>query len=695
MATCAALLLCSACTKVKINSPDSGNPKVSETISVKGAENLGKPLKGTNVSWLIDPLYPNIKPLITYAPNNTSGYVAVMIDNGILNGATPTGPIRFVAVNIQTKTTNIIQVKTPAGAIIETPLGRITRYVWGMNKKLYVSTEAGYGGGGHLVEYDPNTQTAIDLGKPFNMNGKKLEIYMLNTGSDGALYGGSFGDDGDVYTFRYNYDKSFNVDKTPVNADSKYVAYITGNDQYTYATVGQDNWKMYAINRSTGVKTLMMKFDSPNDRIELFSHTDGCFAKRGATHYRLNGITMTAMDNRPLTERVVYSPYDVAKNILPELVWSGNEKKLYYKFNGQEGNVVVNDVIEDIYPTSTMITVNNSLFISASKVPELVSYNRNSGFKYLGNYAITAHSMMVENETTNPTLFMGGYPKGAVMKYQVDQTWTVNNMVPGYSAPDISASQSNPQKITQFQDPDDAGVRGSMYLSGMFYSKNGYLVAGGNNDRLTVSTNRELSIGSLKNGVKRNVYLDEFQKYEYSGMCLSKDSMQVYVAAQSMTGSNGKIYVYNPATNSITGSMDFPLGANPGSISIYGNNIIVGIASGTVYLYDISKKAIIFKHDMGYSQYIYSLVTAPDGSVWINLTGSDVFNTRIVKLIIKSEANKVTAEVSLIANLYDADKDENTKPNNMVFVKTTPGNYDLYISGLKSLYRVNGCCSNS
>lgn len=696
MATCVALLLCTACTKVKTVAPTLPSSKAIQTNQVLGAENLGSPLKGTNVLWLIDPLYSNLKPLITNAPNSTSGYVAVMIDNGVLNGATPVNAFRFIAVNLQTKSTKIVEVTTPNGQAIQGSLGRVTRYVFGTNKKLYVSTEAGTGGGGHLVEYDPNTQTALDLGRPFLAKGKYLEIYMLNVGKDGALYGGSFGDDGDVYTFRYTYNQSFYVDNTPINGTSKYVAYITGDDKFTYATVGQENWLMYAINRATGQKTLMMKYETPDDRIELTSHVDACYAKHGSTHYKLNGTTMTPMDNRPLTDRVLYSPYDVEKSALPELVWKGNDKKLYFKFNdGNQGSILINQVTDDVYPTSTMIGVNNSLFISASKVPELVSYNRTAGFKYLGNYAITAHSMAVIDKSNNPKIYMGGYPKGAVLEYEVNNTWTVNNLTTSYVPPAITAVQSNPQKITQFQDADAAGVRGSMYLSGMYYSKSGYLIAGGNNDRLTVSTNRELSIGSLRDGIKRNVYLPEFQNYEYSGMCLSKDSNLAYVAATSVTGSNGKLYVYNPATNSITSSLDFPLGACPGTINIYSENIIVGCCEGTVYLYDISKRSIIFKHDMGYSQKIYSMVTAPDGSLWISLTGNDVFNTRIVKLVIKNDANNVTAEVSLIANLSDSDRDENTKPSNMVFVEATPGKYDLYISGLKSLYRVSTCCIQS
>ncbi len=70
LATRAALFLCSAFTKVKRVAPALLSAKIISATPVGGAENLGSPLKGTNVSWLINPLYPNLKPLITFAPNS-------------------------------------------------------------------------------------------------------------------------------------------------------------------------------------------------------------------------------------------------------------------------------------------------------------------------------------------------------------------------------------------------------------------------------------------------------------------------------------------------------------------------------------------------------------------------------------------------------------------------------------------------
>ncbi len=108
-----------------------------------------------------------------------------------------------------------------------------------------------------LLEYDPNTQTAKDLGQPFNIGGRVFDIYSLSVGKDGALYGGSFGGAGDVYTFRYDY-TSFYVDKTSIDAKSRYVTYVTGDERYTYASCGQNSWEMYSIDRTTGKKTLIL-----------------------------------------------------------------------------------------------------------------------------------------------------------------------------------------------------------------------------------------------------------------------------------------------------------------------------------------------------------------------------------------------------------------------------------------------------
>ena len=217
----ALLLLCS-CRKVD----DFANTTTPNTLQEVGGsgkiENLGHVFTGSNITWKIHPQDPNNTPLITYSPNQNSGYNMVMIDNGKSEGRTPIDAMRFVVVDLQNFTSKVIDVKSPEGATITSSLGRVVRYVFGMDKNYYVVTEASAGGGGHLIRYNPNTQSATDLGKPFNTSSGYLDIYTLNTGTDGALYGGSFGG-GQIIIFAYQITKKISITKgSPIAVNKKY-----------------------------------------------------------------------------------------------------------------------------------------------------------------------------------------------------------------------------------------------------------------------------------------------------------------------------------------------------------------------------------------------------------------------------------------------------------------------------------------
>ncbi len=71
----------------------------------------------------------------------------------------------------------------------------------------------------------------------------------------------------------------------------------------------------------------------------------------------------------------------------------------------------------------------------------------------------------------------------------------------------------------------------------------------------------------------------------------------------------------------------------------------------------------------------------------------NVFNTRIAKIkITTTESGGMLDTMTAVADIKDADEDENTKPSQMVFLPSLQNNrFDLYLSGLKSLYRVNNC----
>src|SRR5205085_1972178 len=186
-----AILLFCSCRKVDQQLITPGKV-VPETTSSSTVQNLGHVFSGTNITWKLHPLDPGNTPLFTTLPNQTSGYSLLMIDNGNMDGLTPINAFRFVAVNMQTMTSKIVTVKGADGNPANYSLGRIIRSTFGMDKKYYVATEGCPDGGGRLIQYDPATETAVDLGKPFKKGNTALSIYTLNVGTDGALYGGSF-----------------------------------------------------------------------------------------------------------------------------------------------------------------------------------------------------------------------------------------------------------------------------------------------------------------------------------------------------------------------------------------------------------------------------------------------------------------------------------------------------------------------
>ena len=664
---------------------------VSATI-----QNLGHVFTGTNVSWKIHPLDPNNTALFTYLPHQASGYCMLMIDNGTLDGLTPINAFRFVTVNMQTLQSKIITVKDANGNAANYSFGRIVRYIFGQNKMFYVATEGSPLGGGHIIQYDPETQTAKDLGKPFNKNGTYLDIYTLNVGTDGALYGGSFGGDGEAMTFRYA-NNTFEVDAKPLDSTSRYVTSISGDSRYTYAVCGKNNWILYAIDRQTGLKRVLKRNNGSSTPIDIASHTDAPYAHSVATHYRLQGFNLTALAeyDRPKTDRVSFVPYAENDNTVPKVLWSSAENRVAYQLsNGAAGYVAVNGLQEDIYATSgPMLYNNNRLYLSCYKQGLLGTYTAGEGFKKVGCTSMDIHAIAIPpaNSPDANKIFLGGYPKGGLLEYRPTENWTVNIAAFTNSNGGYATKSSNPLQGALFQNADPSGTNGSMDLIGIVYTKTGYVIGGGNNDRITASSGRELSMGCFKNGAVRNLTMPEFANYEFQSICLSQDSNYAYIGALPHAGNTEKIYKYNPATNSVVAAWDLPVWDDRyTNFSIIDNDMLVGICGDTIFLFDLISGKIVWKQALGQGQKIYAMAVAPDHSVYINHMYQSPLNYKIIKYNFNfTNRQNITNTTTTIGELADADRDEKTKPTGMLYAQGVSSNRaDLYISGLSSLYRI-------
>jgi hypothetical protein len=697
--TALALIIFCSCTKVdqQVAAPASGGTQIVPEESSAPIQNLGHVFSGTNIAWKLHPLDFNNTPLFTFLPNQSSGYCLLMIDNGNMDGLTPINAFRFVAVNMQTMSSKIITVKGANGQPANYSLGRIIRTAFGMDKKFYVATEGSPTGGGHLIQYDPFTQTAVDLGKPFKTANSALAIYTLNVGTDGALYGGSFGGEGDVMTFRYDY-KRFYVDAAPLDNSSRYVTSVSGDSRYTYAVCGKNNWVLYAIDRQTGEKRVLKSNAGSAVSIDISSNTDAAYAHSVATHYRMTGFSITALPEyqRPSSNRVYYAPYSEADANAPQVFWNDPEKKVMYQLaNGQTGAINVDGLQEDIYPsTGPMMFFDNKLYLACYKQGLLGSYAPGEGFKKIGctNMGIQCMAVPPTNGADANKIFLSGYPKGGLIQYSPNQDWTVNiSSFTKAGNGGFATTSTNPRQSALFQKADASGTSGSMSLMGIMYTKSGYIAGAGNNDRITTSSGRELSMGSFKNGTVRNLYLPEFSNYEFQSMCLSKDSNYVFIGGHPHSGNVERLYKYDPAANRVVAYWDIPLWDDLyTNLGVLDNDILVGYCADTIFLFDLKTGQIIWKEVLGKGQRIYAMTQSADGSIYINYMYRSVFNFKIVKYKFDiSNHSNIKATETAVGELIDEENNERTKPTGMLVVPgVVPGKDVLYVSGLNSLYRV-------
>lgn len=688
------LLFCS-CRKVdQLEVPGKVVSEQQRSSSVQPIQNLGHVFSGTNVAWKLHPLDFNKTPLFTSLPNQTDGYSLLMIDNGVMDGLTPINAFRFVSVNMKDKTSKIISVTGQDGHPVKYSLGRIVCTTFGMDKKYYVATQAS----GHLIQYDPLTQKATDLGQPFKKGNTTLAISILNVGSDGALYGGSFGGEGDAKTFRFDY-KHFEVDATALDNTSRFVTSVSGDSRYTYAVGGKNNYILYAIDRQTGEKRVLKNNVGGAVPIQIASNSDAPYAQAGATHYRLSGFSSMALKeyDRPVTSRVSYVPFSEVDTNVPQVYWSEAEKKVMYKLkNGETGSVTVNGLQEDIYPTSGPMTyLNNKLYLACYKQGLLGTYAQGEGFKKIGSTSMGIQSMGVAPSTSPDAgkIFLAGYPKGGLLQFSPVNDWTVNvgAFTNSASTSGFATTSTNPKQSALFQNADGNGTVGSMSVLGIEYTKNGYIASAGNNDRITASSGRELSMGSYRNGAVRNLYLPEFSKYSFQSMCLTKDSNYALISAIPHSGKTQRLYKYDPSANRVVAFWDIALWDDMlSNLVVLDNDILFGFCSESVFLFDMKTGQIIWKETLGRGEKIYSATVAPDNSVYVN----HMFRTAVSFKIMKYNFNladhsKITTNKTTVTEFTDQDNNERTKPTGMVVVPTVvAGNYDLYVSGLNSLYRI-------
>ncbi len=654
---------------------------ITETYTTPTIESLGSPFKSSNVMLNINPANPNFAALVTFHPNTTTGYELIMIDNGVSTNSTPLQAFRFVSVNLDNGNYKFISIQNPTNnTVVTNSVGRIVRYVFGNDKNLYIVTEGSYDGGGHVIQYNPNTQQAFDLGKPFYLNGKYLDIYSINVGSDGMLYGGSFGGAGEVMTFRYNY-KNFDVDTKTLNNTSRYVSYISGDANYTYAACGENSWYLYAIPKNNSATKTLLSANNTNSRIELVTNVDDPYATMQSMHYQLNNGVATALgtNNTPQTNQILYTPYALETINQLQIKYNNTSNQLTYTLSGSTfSTITLNGISTNIAATGASAFVNNTLYTCSNNLTQIAKYNDAVKWNVLGSIGYGVKSIAASN---NNTVLIGGYPKGNLFEYQPYNSWNLN--ADAVANGTLNTNASNPSLLARQQNADAAGVYGPMYISAIAQTKNNIIISGGDNDRITASSGRALSMGTYNNGNIKNFSPQTFSNYQFAGMCLNNDSNAVYVAASANSG-NAVIFEYNPNTNSLTKTINLPF-ADPGNIVLYNKDTLAGFYNDVVYLLDVKTGKMVWQKTLGGGQRIFGITITPNKQICVIHMYLQAIHFKVVSF--NYTKNNVTT--TTLGEITDSFADESTKPTWLTCTTLNANEYKIYITGLKELYRLN------
>lgn len=635
------------------------------------AENLGTPLIGTN---LMPYIYPNAigqKPLITYNPNSNQGYMLVMIDQGKLQEATPKAAFKFVVVNLLTQQTKIIPIVNPNSKeeVFES-VGRITRTIFGADGNLYVATEAAAGGGGHLIQYNPNELKAYDLGKPIYANGMFHDIYSLNVGVDGVLYGGSFGGNG-LYSFRYENGK-FVIDQQAFTFDANYLSYISGDETYTYAVVGNNSWTLYAKEKATGKITQLIHNLNADARIALVTYKHAAYATSEGRWYKLQGDKIDALPagNRVMDEDVDFTPYASTK-VCNNLIWDDASKNLTYQINQSTVQLKLNQIEEDDYETGSIVLFQDQLLIGSMKQKTVATYHPQNGFATAGKTNFGIYALCANKNK----LLVAGYPKGSFAEYELSKPMSFQPLI-----------HNKPNSFYQLQDKDEEGLFGPMVAADVTVNQNGYIIAAGNNDRLTESGSRELAISVIKNHKKHNYSGKMFQDVEYVDMSLDASNQKIWIAAAAKNGQYKLIY-FDANQMQVERIIELQSPIQFNTIQLIGK-YLVGAGKNKIYWLNTETGLIELNYTIPNAGEVFDITLDAQQNIWIVYNNAYYqYELAVLKM---NWSNNISAQFHPFAIVQE--KGDNGKPREIFMYKNPlTQKTDAIITGFKSVYRIANC----
>lgn len=456
--------------------------------------------------------------------------------------------VQIARVNVTTHTTTY---KTVTG-VPSYKAGFTWKYVMTSDNTIYYSV--GYIG--TLLQINLNDSIyVVNRGNPFTNN---HYIYSLSLGANGHPFIGAM---------------DYGTQVAEVNSNSfttydaldgqQYVMDLSQLGGYIYAYTGQSPFVLWALNRTTGAKTELIRTRSDlrmtfyNTGTNLYvNYLDSATKTFYHWHELSNGgITPIATPNTDPV-RIGYSPL-----LHMYAAYQKSNNKLYIS----KDDLVTNspyDIVSGFSDNTirkfwTFGSDTTNIYFQGDTYDDIYEYNKSTGVTTdLVNTTYNIHSVYPLNDSI---AILGSYPNSTLLFF----------------------NKNTVHFDTTFETRSITGVHEPRQMIRI----GNKLVVAGSVIRIATSC----GIGAIDLTTKQTQGIDYnfFGSLTYSGLSQWRDK-----AILSTSGTNCALYVYDPQSNIITDSFRITGFGNYGSIQVQGN-VLVGITQSTIYRYDLNTRKLI------------------------------------------------------------------------------------------------------
>lgn len=565
-----------------------------------------------------------------YAIRNTYEHVPF---NGIMNNGHVYGfgldmkygvnggslPIQFTRIDYVTKEVTKVALSNS----FSSNLGVVWRYVFDSTGRLVMGLNTA-----NRKIYRLNLKDASivqeDFGNGF-LNDDQTLVYSMILNADRAItIGGSSSPTSTQVSIIL--ENGYIKKLAEIDATQGYVTQVyMDTGRYLYAQVGQNPFKLYAVDTLTGTKTLLAtRLDG--FPIQFGNAINGIYARPtpAAPYDKLvNGAFVTvppapASIPGAITYREVKTFTDDGTPIpLVTTFWDAEKSTLHWSINNvHDSTHLETDSIRD--GISRALPSGRYIYYTASYYGGVYKYDTVTQVRtFLGSPGLNVYAMLQYNDSI---IYMSGYPSGTLVEWNRNQPWTVGTYYNGSGRP--VSSTSNPKLIAYWHSYSEIS-----HAVKLIKLNNGIIATMGGIIRTGNSANV-----AFFNPITRQVwgYNSDSMYLQGASDITAYGDKYVLFSTNSSNGGRPKIFKYDTELHRMVDSLDFGF-KNYGNIFCTGE-MLFGIAQDTSNPTHQIDTTLFYKVNLSTWKLVYSkkiratinkVQWMPDGYIGLNMTYTD------------------------------------------------------------------------